>query len=311
MEEMKSTRLLVVGGTGFIGSHLLKAAVLKGWHSTSLSLHAPSIGRHVEGVEYVQCSLNNIEALSTALSVGFDYVVNFGGYIDHKNFNSGGRELIDAHFTGVMNLVQALPRDNLRCFIQIGSSDEYGNARSPQHEQLRESPISPYSLGKAASTHFLQMLQKTEGFPAVIFRLFLTYGPGQETNRFIPQIITGCLRDTEFPVSEGLQLRDFCYVEDVVQAIFLALTNKNAVGEVFNVASGRPVTIRSIIDNVQQAIGTGEPKYGEVPYRVGENMELYADIQKIKQSLGWQSMIALSDGLKKTIDWYARRNTAS
>ena len=79
----------------------------------------------------------------------------------------------------------------------------------PQCEELREQPISPYSLAKVASTHFLQMLQRTEGFPAVVLRLFLTYGPHQDNRRFLPQIIQACLRDDEFAVSDGHQLRDF------------------------------------------------------------------------------------------------------
>ena len=73
---------------------------------------------------------------------------------------------------------------NLR-FVQIGSSDEYGNIKAPQHEESREHPISPYSIGKLASTQFLQMLHRTEGFPAVILRPFLIYGPGQDNKRFI------------------------------------------------------------------------------------------------------------------------------
>jgi len=307
MEEIKPPRLLVIGGTGFIGSHLLRGAIRKGWDSSSLSLHAPSNDRYVEGVEYFQCSLSDIVKLDSIVSCGFDYVVNLGGYIDHKKYNDGGRELIDSHFTGLLNLVQALPKDGLKCFVQVGSSDEYGDAASPQHEKLRERPISPYSLGKVASTHFLQMLHRTDMFPAVIVRLFLTYGPGQNTNRFLPQIITGCLKNKKFPVSEGAQLRDFCFVDDVVKAILMALSNRNAIGEIFNVASGSPVTIRSMIETVQQAIGSGEAVFGEIPYRVGENMELYADIDKVSKVLGWQPQITLTDGLIKTVDWYANR----
>ena len=143
-----------------------------------------------------------------------------------------------------------------------------------QHEGLREEPISPYSLGKVASTHFLQMLFRTEEFPMVILRLFLTYGPGQEDRRFLPQIIKGCLSDAEFPTSEGQQLRDFCYVRDTVRAIMMALVSEDAKGQVFNVASGESVTIRSMVDEVCRIVGMGRPQFGEVPYRPDENMAL-------------------------------------
>ena len=127
------------------------------------------------------------------------------------------------HFTALQNLLEVIPRGKLKRFVQIGSSDEYGNASAPQHETLREQPISPYSLAKVASTHFLQMLHLTENFPAVTLRLFLTYGPGQDTGRFLPQIIRGCLADLTFPTSAGKQLRDFCYLDDTVRAILQAL----------------------------------------------------------------------------------------
>ena len=126
--------------------------------------------------------------------------------------------MIDAHFRGLQNILEVLPRSRLKRFVQIGSSDEYGDAAAPQHEKLREAPISPYSLAKVACTHFLQMLHRTENFPGVTLRLFLTYGPGQDSKRFLPQIIRGCLDDRAFPASEGEQIRDFCNVHDTVLA---------------------------------------------------------------------------------------------
>ena len=130
-------------------------------------------------------------------------MVNLGGYVNHTLFQEGGRQQVEEHFTAIQNLITVLSRKKLQRFIQVGSSDEYGNAPAPQHEHLREAPISPYSLGKVATTHFMQMLHQTEAFPAVIFRLFLTYGPGQNEERFLPKIIKGCLNDRSFPTSAG------------------------------------------------------------------------------------------------------------
>ena len=204
----------------------------------------------------------------------------------------------------MQNLLETIPRQNLKRFVHIGSSDEYGNVPAPQHEDLREQPISPYSLAKVASTHFLQMLHRTENYPVVTLRLFLTYGPGQDTARFLPQIIRGCLDDSTFPTSSGEQLRDFCYVDDTIQAILQALVVPGAEGEVFNVASGKPVSIRTMIEKVCTFTGSGKPQYGGVPFRPGENMALYASVGKAEKYMQWKSTTDLDRGLQKTIDWF-------
>lgn len=297
---MNTSRLLVVGGSGFIGRHIALRAMALNWDVTSLSLS----GRAPQGAKGIAVNIGNRQGLRTALAdTRFEYVVNCGGYIDHTLFNAGGRKLIESHFDGTLNLIEALDRETLRSFINIGSSDEYGNVAAPQAEAVREAPISPYSMGKAAATHFLQMMNRTERMPTTTLRLFLTYGPGQATARFIPQIIRGCLNDAEFPTSSGEQLRDFCFIEDTVDAVFLAMSTARAHGEVLNVASGHPVAIRQMIENVRMTVGRGRPQFGKVPYRPGENMALYADVSKAKEVLGWTPRTSLEDGLRKTIAW--------
>jgi nucleoside-diphosphate-sugar epimerase len=297
------SRLLVVGGNGFIGRHVVEHAQSLGWAVTSLSLSKPK-GEASKDVVHAAADISDLTALQKVLrETQFDYVVNCGGYVDHKLFSGGGRELLDSHFGGLLNLIELLDRDILKGFVNIGSSDEYGVAPAPQAEDLRESPISPYSSGKVAATHFLQMMHRTESFPVTTLRLFLTYGPGQDNRRFLPQIINGCLEDNSFPTSAGEQLRDFCYVDDTVKAIFAALLSTSAKGEVVNIASGQPVSIRHMIEKVCQLVGGGAPQFGSLPYRPGENMELYADISKARDLFGWRPATSLDAGLSRTIDW--------
>ena len=184
------------------------------------------------------------------------------------------------HFNGTINLINCINKDSLRSFIQIGSSDEYGANVAPQNESQRESPISPYSFAKTTTTHFLQMLYRTEQFPVVILRPFLVYGPGQGME----------------------QLRDFCFISDFVRSIFSSIDNTKAFGEVINIASGEPISIKDVVTKIQNIVATGSPQFGKAAYRDGENMELYADITKAKKLLNWQPKISLEEGLRKTID---------
>jgi nucleoside-diphosphate-sugar epimerase len=304
LEVLAKPRLLVIGGTGFIGHHLL-VATKDDWCVTSISLNPPSAERFVDSVRYLHLDLTDLHAVKNVLVEEYEYVVNLGGYINHTLFKDGGRILIDAHFHGLQNLISTLSRNSLKRFVQIGSSDEYGNSPAPQQEDMRELPISPYSLAKVASTHFLQMLNRTEGLPAVVLRLFLVYGPGQDEQRFLPQVVRACLRDEDFPVSEAKQLRDFCHINDIVRAIILALRSKNVEGYVINIASGVPVTIREMIESVQKIIGSGRPRYGAVAYRSGENLALYANISRARDVLGWTPEVGIDQGLESVISYLA------
>lgn len=302
----KSDKILIVGGTGFIGRHLVKRCLSITPFVTCLGLTGKN-NKDIasQDLEILQADIRNREQVRKALTgKSFDYVINLAGYIDHTKYFEGGREIIESHFNGLMNLIDSLGRERLKGFVQIGSSDEYGSAPVPQKETSRECPFSPYSLAKAASTHYIRMLHRTEKFPGVVLRFFLVYGPYQNEDRFLPQIIKGCLKDESFKTTKGEQLRDFCYVEDVVNAIMKAIVLPEAKGQVINVASGIPVSVRSVIEKVVSLVGKGRPCFGERPYRERESMQLYADINLAGQVLGWVPDMSLEDGLVKTINYY-------
>ena len=294
-------KILVIGGSGFIGGAIVRNAISLGWEVDSLGLSIPSEEKKIRDVNYLMADITNLESLKILATKQYQYVVNAGGYINHSIFSDGGSEVLDAHFGGVVNLVRSIRRAGLIRFVNIGSSDEYGAMPAPQSEAVRESPISPYSAGKASATQFLQMLYRTEKFPSVTLRLFLCYGPGQDKMRYLPHLLSRCLSNDEIEISPGEQLRDYCYIDDVVHAIFLSLTNDDASGRVFNIASGIPVSIRYVVERVVDLIGSGVPNFGAVPYRDGESMELYADIDLAEKILDWKPKIGLLEGLKRTI----------
>ena len=292
--------ILIVGGTGFIGYHLAKRSLKKGWTVTSISSKAPKKKRYLPKVKYLLCDITKKKALRRNIQKQFKYVVNLGGYVDHSN----KEKTFQSHYIGCKNLTEILLKKAPKAFIQIGSSIEYGNAKSPQKENFRCNPKSVYGKAKLlASKHLLNLFKKQE-FPSTILRLYQAYGPRQDLNRFIPIIISGCIKNKQFPCSKGNQLRDFLYVDDVVNAILKSLTNKNARGQIINIGSGKPRKIKNIIDYIKRTSKGGYPQFGRVKLRKDEILEVYPDIKKAKNKINWSPRISFKKGLKITINSY-------
>ncbi|MDG2348179.1 MAG: NAD-dependent epimerase/dehydratase family protein [Gammaproteobacteria bacterium] len=300
---MRDQTCLVVGGHGFIGQHLVRRLCDLGAKVVVLS---PKSEAPIVGCDYkfYKADIEQIDSLANLKDTSFNHVYNLAGYIDHSPFFKTGSSVINNHFIGLLNLLQNLDRSSLKSFVQVGSSDEYGGLDAPQVETMREAPISPYSLAKTSATQLIQMLSKTEQLPGVVLRFFLVYGPGQNDKRFLPQIIQGCLANKSFPTSTGAQLRDFCYIDDVIDAILMASTNEQCHGEVFNIASGAPMAIKEMIQTIVGFVGAGDPQFGQFPDRIGENKALYANIQKAETLLGWTPRVSLEEGLNRTISYY-------
>ena len=304
MKQLKNKSILVVGGAGFIGINLVKILLKHGAKVTCLSRKNKKIEIINKNLKYIFCDYEKFNILKKKINKPFEYVINLGGYIDHSKFFIRGREVIDNHFSSTINLLLSLKKKKLKRYLHIGTCDEYGENISPIKEDSKEDPITSYALAKLASINLLTMLHKTENFPATSLRLFLVYGPHQKNDRLIPQVINGCLKKNFFPVSKGIQLRDFCYVDDVINAIILSLIKKEAIGEVFNVGSGKPVSVKLIISKISKIIKQGQPQFNKIPFRKNENLKLYPSINKISKMLGWKPKINLNEGLVKTIHYY-------
>lgn len=300
----KDKSILVIGGNGFLGSNIIKKANTLGWTTTNLSLNSDK--KKLSDI-FIQADIGEYEDLKSLIEEkSFNYVVNCGGYVDHSSFFDGGRDIIKTHLNGVFNLINLIKKDSLEKFINIGSSDEYGLKPSPQNESYREDPCSAYSFAKTASTHFLQMIYKTEEIPTTTLRLFLVYGPGQKSNRFIPQIINGCLNKDSFDTSKGEQIRNFCYIDDVVEAIFKTLDVKSSNGQIFNIGASESIKIKDLVNLIKDIVGTGSPRFGNIHYRKHENMSLFPDIKLAKDILDWESKVSLEEGIYRTIRFFQK-----
>ena len=165
---MKKNKILIIGGTGFIGYHLAKASLKLGWIVTSVSLRKPKKIRKIKKVNYVICDITKKNILKKKLNKPYDFVVNLGGHVNHTNkiktFNS--------HFTGCKNISEIFLEKKIKSFVQIGSGGEYGNLKSPHKETNICRPQSNYSKAKYQSTKFLISLFKKKKFPSTIVRLY-------------------------------------------------------------------------------------------------------------------------------------------
>jgi len=303
---LKKKKILISGGTGFIGYHLAVAALKNNWKVTSISTKPPSNVRFLKGVKYIYCDISKENEIKKKISPNYDYVVNLGGYVDH----SKKKKTYQSHYIGCKNLSKFFLNRNIKCFIQMGSSVEYGFNKSPQFEKVKikeDSLKSTYAKSKLLSSNFLIKLFRENSFPVIIFRLYLAYGPKQDINRFIPIIINSSLKDHKFACSDGKQLRDFIYINDVISAIIKALKKKNAVGQIFNLGSGKPKKLRKIIKEISSIINKGVPDYGKVKLRKDEMSKIYPNISKTKKILNWKPKTSFKIGLKRTIQYYKKK----
>ena len=243
-------KLLVVGGTGFIGYHVITEAKKRGWKVTSISLGKPKSKRYHKNIKYIQVDFKDYKKLNKKIKNNFDYIVNAGGYGKHPDFDRSGKILFNSHYQGLLNLVKILSKKKIKKFVQIGSSAEYGSAISPQKENSKCFPKTPYALAKFSCTNFLINFSQINNFPSTILRFFQVYGPKQDKNRILPQLIENCLEDRSFSVTKGQQMCDFCFIEDAVKAIFKTFTSKKSKGEIINIGFGKPIKIKNVIDKV-------------------------------------------------------------
>ena len=293
-------KILILGGTGFIGYNLAKEALKWGFQVSSLSKNAPIKKRYLKKVKYIIADISNKNFINKKIKEDFQYVVNLAGYVDHLDKIKTHK----SHYLGCKNIANLFLKKKIKKLIQVGSSMEYGLAKSPQKENFKCKPKSVYGRAKFLSTNYLLNLYHKKKFPVTIVRLYQIYGPYQDINRFIPIVINSCKNNKDFPCSHGRQSRDFLYINDLLEAFFLILKNPKAEGEIFNIGFGKPLKVRSIIDRILGYYKSGNPQFGKIKLRKEEQMKIYPDIDKARGVLHWKPKINFTKGLAKTIQYY-------
>ena len=176
-------KILIVGGSGFIGSHLSKKCLDKNWGVDSLSLRTPV--KKNKKVRYIKCDITNFKKLKKKIKSNYDYVVNLSGYIDH----SSKKKTFSVHYNGCKNLIKIFKNKQINSFIQIGTSLEYGNIKSPHIENKKIKKIflkTNYAKAKYLATQHVLNLYKKKKFQGIILRFYQVYRKRKDNSRMIP-----------------------------------------------------------------------------------------------------------------------------
>ncbi len=298
-------KILVIGGTGFLGSHVCQEAIKRNYQVISVSSNKTKFIK-IKKIKYIECDISSSTAIKNKLNFDVDYIINLGGYVDHSN----KKKTYQTHFIGCKNLVDFYQKKKIKKFVQIGSSLEYGQIKSPHKETnlIKKAPVlkSTYAQSKLLSTKYCLNAFKKSFFPVTILRPYLVYGPGQNINRLIPFIILNCLKNKNFPCSSGEQIRNFLFIEDFVKAIFKTLASKNAIGEIINVGSNKNLKVKKVILMITNHLNSGNPMFGQIKLRKDESKKYYPNIRKANSILKWKPYVQFEKGINHTIKFYLK-----
>ncbi len=301
--------ILIIGGTGFIGKYLVKRLLGLNCKLTIISLNSKNNGNN-KNISHFNVNISKKDEIKNFFhNREFDFIFNLAGYVNHGSFRDSGEEIISQHFLSLIYQFQFINKTRLKKYIYIGSADEFTDLS--HNEKISEkkigSPKTSYSFSKYASINFLQMLYRSENWPVTIARVFLTYGPGQLQNRLIPHVILNGLKYGYVNTTEGSQIRDFCFIEDIIDGLIILTINEDTTGNIYNIASGQPISIKEIIGKISKILNF-KVNFGAINKKKGEPFYQVADISFIKRTLNWSPKINLDQGLKMTINSFLNDN---
>ncbi|MEM3101623.1 MAG: GDP-mannose 4,6-dehydratase [Candidatus Nitrosotenuis sp.] len=303
-------RILIIGGTGFIGSHLAHRLIRDdaGVFIISKDDRLPILIEDIK--DRVKIYFTDITDLQSLIRIFKEVkpciIYHLSAMIDARNSPNLIRPLINVNMLGTLNALMAcIEIGDIERFIYISTSDVYGFNNSDFSEDSELEPISLYGFSKACAELSCKTFSKLYNMPIVIIRPFVVYGGGQSPNMFIPQLILSAIKGEEFLMTGGEQTRDFLYVDDFVEACIKVLLSDKVIGKTINIASGKDIPLKEVAEKVVSAFGDSiRIKVGALPYRENERWRVKADINKAKDLLGWEPKIDLNEGIKRTVEWY-------
>lgn len=304
--SLNGRRVLITGANGFIGGHLVDALDGLGALVTIVDMRhgyfKPTVREYVGDL----CDADFTEACIKECSP--EIIIHLAASKDRSADIVAFSHAISTNLTGSINLfASAMKLKGLKSVVVLGTAEEYGKNPTPFVEDMRERPVSAYSYSKLCVTRLCETLYSLHRTPFVVLRPTVAYGPGQGPEMFLPALIKTLLAKKEFPMTHGIQTRDFVYVADLINAILSASVTPQAAGQVINIGSGNPVAIAEIAVKVARLLGREDLlRIGALDYRCGEAMEYCVDTSRALQLLDWTASFSLDEGLRHTIEHYQR-----
>lgn len=310
-------RYLVTGGAGFIGSNLTRALLAEGHTVRVLDNFLTGKRENLAGIpevhkdrfELIEGDLRDLEVVRAAVK-GVHYILHQGALPSVPRSVADPILSNEINVAGTLNLLVAARDEGVRRVLFAASSSAYGDTPElPKRETMPANPKSPYAAQKLAGEHYMRIFYEIYGLETICLRYFNVFGPRQDPAStyaaVIPRFITSVLRGVS-PViyGDGLQTRDFTYIDNVVHANIAACSApREACGKVFNIACGERISLLKILEILCAEAGRRVlPKFE--PQRPGDVRDSLADISRARDLLRYHPRVSFQEGLKKTFDWY-------
>ena len=307
----KTDLILVTGGAGFIGSHLVEALLAEGCRVRvvdNLSTGKLSNLAHLEGqFEWIEANLADPAACEEAAK-GVSYVFHQAAI---PSVPRSVKDPLGSHINGptaTLNMLEAARKANVRRFMFAASSSAYGDTEElPKHERMIPNPLSPYAAGKLAGEHYVKVYARTMGLDGVSLRYFNIFGPRQDPSSPYSGVISLFIKamsrgDRPKIYGDGTQTRDFTYVANAVAANLAAMRRPEPLrGRCFNVGASRRVGLLEVVASLNHILGTSlSPDF--LPPRPGDVKDSLACLRSIQQELGYTPLVDFEEGLRRTVD---------
>jgi UDP-glucose 4-epimerase len=310
MSGMKDKRVVVTGGSGFIGSHLVKRLLEQG-AKVAVTMRYGNVMKNERlreewtRIKVIEADLRNRGALDEVAKFDPQVVFHLAAYNHVGESFRQVEECFDVNAKGTANLLDVVP--GTEAFIYMSTSEVYGHQSGvPFVETMNPEPISPYAITKYSGELYCRMKQRMKGSGRiVVLRPFNAYGPYQSSKAIIPELIINCLKGKPIRTTKGEQTREFNYVGNLVDGLLAAAEHTGTIEGPVNLASGEEVAIRDLVKKIAALTNTKSSiEIGALEYRPTEIWRMFADSSRARSLFGWTPRVSLDEGLARTVEWY-------